>query len=99
MLCRTHIHQCAAEVIRARHWTLANRSRFPGRTPNAKRFKKISTQITGSGMKLNLPRFEVAYFRFRTVSAEQYRAVVRLLELFAEHLSLMVNQIALHECN
>jgi AraC-like DNA-binding protein len=50
-------------------------------------------------MKLNLPRLEDAYFHSRAVSAEQYRAIVRLLEIFAEHLSLMVNQIALHECN
>jgi AraC-like DNA-binding protein/ligand-binding sensor protein len=68
-------------------------------TPSAKRFKKIATQVTSSGMKLNLPRLEDAYFRSRAVSADQYRAVVRLLEIFAEHLSLIFNQIALHECN
>ena len=68
-------------------------------TPSAKRFKKIATQLTSSGMKLNLPRLEDAYFHSRAVSAEQCRAIVRLLEIFAEHLSLMVNQVALHECN
>jgi AraC-like DNA-binding protein/ligand-binding sensor protein len=68
-------------------------------TPSAKRLKKIATQVTSSGMKLNLPRLEDAYFRSRAVSADQYRAVVRLLEIFAEHLSLIFNQIALHECN
>jgi AraC-like DNA-binding protein len=50
-------------------------------------------------MKLNLPRLKDAYFRSRAISAEQYRAVVRLLEIFAEHLSLIINQLALHECN
>ena len=68
-------------------------------TPSAKRFKKLATQVTSSGMKLNLPRLEDAYFRSSAVSAEQYRAVVRLVEIFAEHLSLMVNQFALRECN
>ena len=68
-------------------------------TPSAKRFKKIATQVNSSGMKLNLPRLEDAYFRSRAVSADQYRAVVRLLEIFAEHLSLIFNQIALHESN
>jgi len=48
-------------------------------TLNAKRFMKIATQITGSGMKLNLTRLEDAYCRSRTVSAEHYGAVVRLL--------------------
>ena len=64
-------------------------------TPGARRFKKIVSQLTSSGMKLNLPRLEDAYFRSRTVSSDQYRAMVRLLEIFAEHLSLIVNQIAL----
>jgi AraC-like DNA-binding protein len=67
--------------------------------PSASRFKKIATLVTSSGMKLNLPRLEDAYFRSPAVSADQYRAVVRLLEIFAQHLSLIFNQIALHECN
>jgi AraC-like DNA-binding protein/ligand-binding sensor protein len=67
--------------------------------PSARRFKKIATRVISSGMKLNLPRLKDAYFRSRAVSADQYRAVVRLLEIFAEHLSLIFNQIALHECN
>ena len=68
-------------------------------TPSAKRLKKITTQVTSSGMKLNLLRLKDAHFRPHAVSADQYRAVVRLLEIFAEHLSLIFNQIALHECN
>ena len=68
-------------------------------TLSVKRFKKIATEVTSSGMTLNLPQLEDAYFRSRAVSAEQYRAVVRLLEIFAEHLSLIINQIALYECN
>jgi AraC-like DNA-binding protein len=66
-------------------------------TRSARRFKKIATQVTSSGMKLNLLRLEDAYFRCRAVPADLYRATVRLLEIFAEHLSLIANQIALHE--
>src|SRR6516162_11556232 len=67
--------------------------------PSARRFKKIATRVISSGMKLNLPRLEDAYFHSRAVSADQHRAIVRLLEIFAEHLSLIFNRIALHECN
>ena len=67
--------------------------------PNARRFKEIATQVTGSRMNLNLQRLEDAFFRSRAVSAELYSALVRLLEIFAEHLSLIVNQVALHECS
>src|SRR5208283_3823143 len=59
----------------------------------------MQTQLTSAGIKLNLTWLEDAYFRSRAISAGQYRAVVRLLEIFAEHLSLIINQIALHECN
>jgi AraC-like DNA-binding protein/ligand-binding sensor protein len=67
--------------------------------PSARRFRKIVTQLANWGMKLNLARLEDAYFRFRVVSPDQYHAIVRLLEIFAEHLSLIAEQIALHQSN
>jgi AraC-like DNA-binding protein len=66
--------------------------------PSVRRFKKIAIRVISSGVKLNLQHLEDAYSRSRAVSPDQYRAVVRLLEIFAEHLSLIFNQIALHEC-
>jgi len=67
------------------------------RTPSAKRFKKIATQLISWGMKVNLARLENAYFHSRVVSPDQYRAIVRLLEIFAEHLALIAHQIALQQ--
>jgi AraC-like DNA-binding protein len=67
--------------------------------PSARRFKKIATRVISSGVKLNLPRLEDAYLRSHAVPPDQYRAVVRLLEIFAEHLSLIFNQVALDECH
>ena len=67
------------------------------RTPSAKRFKKIATQLISWGMKVNLARLENAYFHSRVVSRDQYRAIVRLLEIFAEHLALIANQIGLQQ--
>ena len=69
------------------------------RTPSAKRFKKIATRLISRGMKLNLAGLEDAYFRSRIVSPDQYHATVRLLEIFAEHLSLVANKIALQQSN
>lgn len=67
------------------------------RTPSAKRFKKIATQLISWGMKVNLARLENAYFHSRVVSPDQYHAIVRLLEIFAEHLALIANQIGLQK--
>jgi AraC-like DNA-binding protein/ligand-binding sensor protein len=69
------------------------------RTPSAKRFKKIATQLISWGMKVNLARLENAYFHSRVVSPGLYRAIVRLLEIFAEHLALIANRIALQQAN
>jgi AraC-like DNA-binding protein len=69
------------------------------RNPSAKRFRKIAAQLIGWGMNLNLARLEDAYFRSRVVSPDQYHAIVRLLEIFAEHLSLIANEICLHQSN
>ncbi len=69
------------------------------RTPSAQRFKKIATQLVSSGMKINLGRLENAYFHSRVVLPDVYRAIVRLLEIFAEHLGLIANEIALQQGN
>lgn len=69
------------------------------RTPSRQRFKKIATRLTRWGMKINLTRLEKAYFRTRVISPGLYRGVVRLLEIFAEHLGLIANQIVLRQTN
>jgi AraC-like DNA-binding protein len=69
------------------------------RNPSANRFRKIVTQLTSWGMRLDLARLKDAYFRSRVISPHQYHAIVRLLEIFAEHLSLIVNQIGLRQSN
>jgi AraC-like DNA-binding protein/ligand-binding sensor protein len=69
------------------------------RTPSGQRFKKIATQLLRCGMKINLTRLEKAYFHTRVISPSQYRAIVRLLEIFAEHLGLAANQIVLRQTN
>jgi AraC-like DNA-binding protein/ligand-binding sensor protein len=67
------------------------------RTPTARRFRKIATQLISCGMKVNFARLENAYLRSRAVSPDQYHAIVRLLEIFAEHLALIANQIGLQQ--
>jgi AraC-like DNA-binding protein len=67
------------------------------RTPSAKRFKKITARLICWGIKVNFARLENAYVHSRVVSRYQYRAIVRLLEIFAEHLALIANQIELQQ--
>jgi len=69
------------------------------RTPSAGQCRKIATQLISWGMKINLARLEDAYHRSRIIPPDQYHAIVRLLEIFAEHLSLIADKIALQQCN
>jgi AraC-like DNA-binding protein/ligand-binding sensor protein len=63
------------------------------RPPTAALFNKISTLLINRGIKVDPVRLERAYFRSRVASPGRYHAAVRLLEIFAGHLSLVANQI------
>jgi AraC-like DNA-binding protein len=69
------------------------------RTPSGERFRKIASRLISWGIKPDLARLEDAYFRSRIVSPSQYHAIVRLLEIFAEHLSIVANKAALQQGN
>ena len=67
--------------------------------PDAGRFLNIATQLIRCGVQVNFSRLEDEYFNSRVVSPDFYRAVVRLLETFANHLSTIAGEIAVHGCN
>lgn len=65
--------------------------------PNAAQFDKITKQIIEWGVNLALPKLEDAYFHSLVLTSGQYNAIIKLLEVFAKHLSLLANQIVLQE--
>jgi AraC-like DNA-binding protein len=67
--------------------------------PNAEIFLNIATQLMRSGVKADFSRLEDAYFNSRVLSPDCYRAVVRLLETFADHLNTIAEEIAVQRCN
>ena len=67
--------------------------------PNAEIFLNIATQLMRFGVKADFSRLEDAYFNSRVVSPDSYRAVVRLLETFADHLNTIAQEIAVQRCN
>lgn len=69
------------------------------RAPSAVQFRKIVNRLADCGMRLNLARLKDAYYRSRIVAPNQYDANVRLLEIFAEHLSLIAHKIVLQQCS
>jgi len=69
------------------------------RKPTDAGFSKVARQLLTWGVKVNLTELQDAYFHSKVLSKEQYEAMVRLLEIFAKHLSVMANQILVQQQN
>jgi hypothetical protein len=61
--------------------------------PNRERFAKTARQLMDWGTKTDLSKLEDAWFHTRVLKPDQYQAMVRLLTIFAQHLSIVGNQI------
>ncbi|MCE0499374.1 MAG: helix-turn-helix domain-containing protein [Methylacidiphilales bacterium] len=67
--------------------------------PSRTQFNKITRQLVEWGVTVDLNRLEDAYFHSTVLGREQYEGMVRLLEIFAQHLSVFANQIMIHQRN
>lgn len=64
------------------------------RRPSAAQFRRAVKQLSGWGAKLaDRDEMESAYFGSRVVTKAQYESILRLLTIFAEHLSTLTNQL------
>ena len=67
--------------------------------PTAAQFAKTTREILKFGTVVDLKRLEEAYFQSRVVTSKQYESILRLLEIFALHLSSLSNQLSVREAN
>lgn len=65
--------------------------------PTRRKFQRTARQLIDWGSHIDLKQLEDAYFHGRVLSAKQYRAVIRLLEIFAKHLAVAANELVLKE--
>jgi len=63
--------------------------------PNEDEMNEIVDNLKGHGVSLSVANIKEMYFENHVMSKEQYEAVLRMLEIFAGHLSTIVNQLAL----
>src|SRR5947208_7624486 len=63
------------------------------KNPSKKHFASITRQLRASGYKTDWKQLERAYFRTCVLSPDRYRAMLRLLSIFAQHLSILSNQL------
>lgn len=67
------------------------------RKPTAAQFGKIKKQLLDWGVTVDLHELKKAFYHSRCLAPQQYSAMLKLLETFAKHLSLMANQIVMQE--
>ena len=67
--------------------------------PTGEKFAKTAKQLLDWGLKVDLTKAEDAWFHSRVLTPEQYQATVRLLGIFAQHLSIVGNQILVQQQN
>jgi YesN/AraC family two-component response regulator len=65
--------------------------------PSQQEFSRTAQQLLKWGAQIDLKRLEEAYFQTRVVSSRQYESIVRLLEIFAQHLATLSNQLLVRE--
>ncbi len=64
---------------------------------NIQQFERITKQMIEWGVQIDLAKLEDAYFHSRVLAPRQYTAMIKLLQIFAKHLSIVANQILLQE--
>ncbi len=65
--------------------------------PSRASFNRIAKELLRLGTHIDLKQAEEAYFATRVLSQKQYSALVRLLEVFAQHLAGCGNELALQQ--
>lgn len=69
------------------------------RAPSRTHFQKIARQLAEWSVDIDLGKLEAAYFATRVVAKKRYDSIVRLLGVFAQHLSTLSNQVLVKEAS
>jgi ligand-binding sensor protein len=69
------------------------------RKPTEALFNRTAKLLAEWGVETDIADLRKAFFETRVLSARQHDSVVKLLSIFAEHLSMVSNQIVLREQN
>jgi AraC-like DNA-binding protein/ligand-binding sensor protein len=66
-------------------------------SPTKKQFSRVAQQVLKYGTEVDLKRLEETWFQSRVVSKKQLESIMRLLAIFAQHLSALSNQLMVQE--
>jgi AraC-like DNA-binding protein/ligand-binding sensor protein len=63
------------------------------RAPSQRHLNRVARQLLELGLKVDAKELREAYFHTRVLSPKQYESVQQLLKIFAQHLSIVANQV------
>src|SRR5580765_6078348 len=67
--------------------------------PSESQFERAARQLAEWGVEVSRPALHEAYFATRVVPPKQHEAIVKLLTIFAQHLSMLSNQVVVQQEN
>jgi AraC-like DNA-binding protein/ligand-binding sensor protein len=69
------------------------------KTPTGAQFERAARLVAGWGLEVEPDRLRQAYFAGKVLSARQHEGMVKLLSIFAQHVSMLTNQILVQRDN
>jgi AraC-like DNA-binding protein/ligand-binding sensor protein len=67
--------------------------------PTARDFTRVTRQLETLGIKVEGDKLREAYFQSQVFSPKRYESVLQLLRIFAQHLSIVANQVVFQSEN
>ena len=67
--------------------------------PSAPGFARVVRQLEKLGIRIDATKLREAYMQSKVVLPKRYEAVLKLLQIFAQHLSMVANQILVQSDN
>jgi len=67
--------------------------------PTARDFSRVTRRLESLGIKVEGDKLREAYFQSRVFSPKRYESVLQLLQIFAQHLSMVANQVVFQSEN
>jgi AraC-like DNA-binding protein len=67
--------------------------------PTAAQFERVAKLAKDWGVEVDVSKLKTAYGNTRVLSSREHEAMVKLLQIFAQHLSMISNQIVVQERN
>ena len=62
-------------------------------TPTQRHVSRVARELVQLGVKVDAKELREALFQTRVISPKQYESVLQLLRIFAQHLSMVANQV------